>query len=69
MLRVGQPAIIDVPIADGDELPFWGGLRVVHLPGHTLGHCGFYSKAHDLLFSGDLFASYFFNVASAAARS
>ena len=38
------------------------GLRVVHLPGHTLGHCGFYSRAHDLLFSGDLFASYFFNV-------
>ena len=62
VLRVGRPAAIDVPIADGDELPFWGGLRVVHLPGHTLGHCGFYSKAHDLLFSGDLFASYFFNV-------
>ncbi len=42
-------------------LPFWGGLRVVHLPGHTRGHCGFYSERHDLLFSGDLFASYFFN--------
>jgi glyoxylase-like metal-dependent hydrolase (beta-lactamase superfamily II) len=62
LLRVGQPARIDVPITDGDELPFWGGLRVVHLPGHTLGHCGFYSVRHDLLFSGDLFASYFFNV-------
>lgn len=62
LLRVGQPASIDVPINDGDELPFWGGLRVVHLPGHTLGHCGFYSARHDLLFSGDLFASYFFNV-------
>ena len=62
LLRAGRPATIDVPLADGDELPFWGGLRVVHLPGHTLGHCGFYSTAHDLLFSGDLFASYFFNV-------
>jgi glyoxylase-like metal-dependent hydrolase (beta-lactamase superfamily II) len=62
VLRVGQPASIDVPIADGDELPFWGGLHVVHLPGHTIGHCGFYSARHDLLFSGDLFASYFFNV-------
>src|SRR6185503_12405607 len=62
VLRVGRPATIDVPFADGDELPFWGGLRVVHLPGHTLGHCGFYSRRHDLLFSGDLFASYFFNV-------
>jgi glyoxylase-like metal-dependent hydrolase (beta-lactamase superfamily II) len=62
LLRVGQPARIDVPLADGDELPFWGGLRVVHLPGHTRGHCGFYSQRHDLLFSGDLFASYFFNL-------
>lgn len=62
LFRVGAPAEIDVPIADGDELPFWGGLRVVHLPGHTFGHCGFYSARHDLLFSGDLFASYFFLV-------
>ena len=62
VLRVGRPTAIDVPFVDGDELPFWGGLRVVHLPGHTLGHCGFYSQRRDLLFSGDLFASYFFNV-------
>lgn len=60
-LRIGAPAKIDVPIADGDTLPFWGGLRVVHLPGHTLGHCGFFSAPHGVLFSGDLFASYFFN--------
>lgn len=57
-----RPAKIDRFIRDGDELPFWGGLRVVHLPGHTVGHCGFYSAKHDLLFSGDLFASYFFKV-------
>ena len=57
-----RPAQIDRCISDGDELSFWGGLRVVHLPGHTEGHCGFYSARHDLLFSGDLFASYFFNV-------
>jgi glyoxylase-like metal-dependent hydrolase (beta-lactamase superfamily II) len=62
VLRVGRPVAIDVPINDGDELPFWGGLRVVHLPGHTVGHCGFYSAGHNLLFSGDLFASYFFNI-------
>ena len=52
---------IDQPLAPGDELPFWGGLRVVHLPGHTEGHCGFYSKRFDLLFCGDLFASYWFS--------
>lgn len=49
---------IDVALADGQELPFWGGLRVVHLPGHTLGHCGFYSHRHDLLFSGDLWVRF-----------
>lgn len=59
-LGVGGTAKIDSTIADGDELPFWGGLRVVHLPGHTLGHCGFYSARHDLLFCGDLIASYFY---------
>lgn len=56
-----RPAAIDEPFGDGDLLPVWGGLRVVHLPGHTDGHCGFYSEKHDTLFSGDLFASYFFN--------
>ncbi len=56
--RVGS---VDRTFTDGEVLPFWGGLRVVHLPGHTRGHCGFYSERHDLLFSGDLFASYFFH--------
>jgi glyoxylase-like metal-dependent hydrolase (beta-lactamase superfamily II) len=54
-----RSATIDSELKDGVELPFWGGLRVVHLPGHTQGHCGFYSERHNLLFSGDLFASYF----------
>ncbi len=54
-----RPAKIDVPIADGDLLSLWGGLRVVHLPGHTLGHCGYYSVRHDLLFTGDCWARFF----------
>jgi len=57
-----RAAMIDEFLTDGQELPFWGGLRVIHLPGHTAGHCGFYCEKHDLLFSGDMFASYFFNV-------
>ena len=54
-------AKIDEFIADGQTLPFWGGLQAVHLPGHTLGHCGFFSTKYNLLFSGDMMASYFFN--------
>lgn len=53
-----RPARIDVAISNGQELPFWGGLHVVHLPGHTVGHCGFYSARHDLLFSGDLWVRF-----------
>lgn len=53
-----RPVPIDVPIADGQELPFWGGLKVVFLPGHTIGHCGFYSARHDLLFTGDLWVRF-----------
>jgi glyoxylase-like metal-dependent hydrolase (beta-lactamase superfamily II) len=52
---------IDQPLTPNAELPFWGGLRVIHLPGHTDGHCGFYSVRFNLLFSGDLFASYWFS--------
>jgi glyoxylase-like metal-dependent hydrolase (beta-lactamase superfamily II) len=52
---------IDQPLVPEAELPFWGGLRVIHLPGHTDGHCGFYSARFNLLFSGDLFASYRFS--------
>jgi glyoxylase-like metal-dependent hydrolase (beta-lactamase superfamily II) len=55
-----RPVAIDEFLADGTELSYWGGLRAVHLPGHTQGHCGFYSSRFDLLFSGDLFASYGF---------
>ena len=52
---------IDRALTPDEELPWWGGLRVIHLPGHSDGHCGFYSARFDLLFSGDLFASYWFS--------
>jgi len=43
---------------DGDVLNIWGGISVIHLPGHTPGHCGLYSERRKLLFCSDLFASY-----------
>jgi glyoxylase-like metal-dependent hydrolase (beta-lactamase superfamily II) len=49
-------------LIDGHVLPFWGGLRVLHLPGHTPGHCALVSEANGLVFSGDLFASYTWSV-------
>lgn len=52
------PPRIDESLEPEAELPLWGGLRVVPLPGHTFGHCGFYSPRRQLLFSGDLFADF-----------
>lgn len=56
-----RPTEIDHFIEDNEVLPFWGGLKVVYLPGHTLGHCGFYSESQKVFFIGDLFASYRFS--------
>lgn len=43
---------------DGDSIDVWHGLKVIHLPGHTAGHAGFYCRNLRLLFCADLFASY-----------
>jgi glyoxylase-like metal-dependent hydrolase (beta-lactamase superfamily II) len=44
---------VDRALRDGDELPFAGGLRVVHAPGHTPGHIALYAPARQALFAGD----------------
>ena len=41
------------PVADGDELPVLGGLRVLAAPGHTREQHAFYSPAAGVLFAGD----------------
>jgi glyoxylase-like metal-dependent hydrolase (beta-lactamase superfamily II) len=46
------------PLVDGQLLPWWGGLEVIELPGHTPGHIGFYSAARRLLFCGDSLLCY-----------
>ncbi len=39
--------------ADGDTLPFLGGLQVIATPGHTLDHFSFFSPTAGVLFAGD----------------
>ncbi len=60
-LRFSPPEVTD-ELGDGQRLPWWGGLRVVHLPGHTPGHCGFFCERTGWLLSGDVFASYRWSV-------
>ncbi len=42
------------PIVDGEELPVFGGLRVLHTPGHTPGSICLYSPAGRFVIVGDL---------------
>lgn len=60
-----RPPEIGGELRDDVALPFWGGLRVWHLPGHTPGHCALVAareEARGLVFCGDLFASYAWSV-------
>lgn len=50
-----EPARVDVELQDGDMLDEVSpGLRVVHLPGHSYGQCGFWFPQDQLLIAGDL---------------
>lgn len=41
--------------ADGDRFDLGGtSIRVVHLPGHTRGHCGFFVEPDDVMFLADV---------------
>ncbi len=44
----------DKTVAEGDEITFGNiSLKVIHTPGHTVGGMCLYSKADNVLFSGD----------------
>ena len=40
-------------LEDGEVLPLCGGIRVIHAPGHTDGHCFFYLEGSRVLITGD----------------
>lgn len=50
-----KPCPVDEPLADGQTFALGGlgELRVLHTPGHTLGHCALLLPARDLLIAGD----------------
>lgn len=44
---------VEEELHDGQLLPVAGGLRVVHTPGHSPGHCSFLHEPTGLLVTGD----------------
>lgn len=46
-------ARVDRTLADGEELPYCGGITVIHTPGHTPGHICLYHRPSKTLISGD----------------
>lgn len=46
-------ADVDRTVVDGEELPYCGGIKVIHSPGHTPGHICLYHKKSKTLIAGD----------------
>lgn len=44
---------VDETLSDGQELPYCGGIRIIHTPGHTPGHISLYLKQSKTLIAGD----------------
>ena len=58
MLKAGfqnNKVNIDETLIDGQELPYCGGITVIHTPGHTPGHICLYFKQWKILIAGDVF--------------
>jgi glyoxylase-like metal-dependent hydrolase (beta-lactamase superfamily II) len=47
------PGSVDEMLVEEQELPIWGGLRVLKTPGHTPGHLSYYAFDTGVLFPGD----------------
>jgi glyoxylase-like metal-dependent hydrolase (beta-lactamase superfamily II) len=44
---------VDRTLHDGEELPLYGGIKVIHTPGHTPGHLSLFVERSRLLIAGD----------------
>ena len=50
---MGDPVPVDLPLEDGDIIPFGAEVRVVHLPGHTAGSIALYLPTKRVIIVGD----------------
>ena len=56
LLRIMAPAPVPVDefLGEGDELPVLGGIRILHMPGHTPGSICIYIPGERTLLAGDV---------------
>lgn len=54
MLQDPPKSKVNKVLDDGLELPYCGGITVIHTPGHTPGHICLYLKNSKILIAGDL---------------
>lgn len=57
VLEYPPAAKVDHIVTGGDELPLFGGIKVIPTPGHSPGHISLYLKQHKLLLAGDAMMS------------
>jgi len=53
------PVAVDVLVNDGDELPILGGIKILHVPGHTPGSICLFLQSKGLVIAGDVIAHRF----------
>ena len=53
MFKNFTPVDVETTLSDDQELPFSGGITVIHTPGHTPGHLCLYHKNSKTLIVGD----------------
>ncbi len=51
--RRGPRSPVDGTFAEDDIIPVAGGIRVLHTPGHSPGHCSFLHQRSGVLITGD----------------
>jgi glyoxylase-like metal-dependent hydrolase (beta-lactamase superfamily II) len=51
-----SPACGHYPLVGGERLPYCGGIKVIHTPGHTVGHICLYLEQSRTLVAGDALA-------------
>lgn len=54
-----SPVAVDVLVNDGDELPMLGGIKILHVPGHTPGSICLFLQSKRLVIAGDVIAHRF----------